>query len=657
MVSQTGRLPRYGSHLSVAGGLHLAVEEAKTLGLRSLQVFTRNQRQWNAPPLREDEIAAFTAARKSAGLEAPSAVVSHNSYLINLASPDAAQRRKSIASQRAELERCEALGIEACVLHPGAHLGAPRKPREPNRLGEPPTPDEQGGLARIVSSIQMLLRDTRGARVRICLETTTGAGTNLGYDFAHLGHILESVHEPERLGVCIDTCHIVAAGYDMSTAQRASDVLGQFDARVGLGAVRVVHVNDSAGPLASRLDRHAHIGQGCCGDACFRSILTHPALADVPMILETPKDGEPTGSNAKKPWDTVNIRTLERIRTRSVRRAATLLLAIGCLASGISGIGCASKSALAKDAPASKTVVASGEPSPTELRQLQGGSQAVADGRLDDALAQFQVILQTNPKLPEAFIGIGDVRFAQGRYSEAEPNYRRAAALDPENFNAQFGLGRSLQVLGRNTEAITAYHRALIADPESAEANANMATAYLSLGDSAAAMGFGERAVELDPKSGAAHVNLGVAYERLGRPADAIRQYQAAAELLPVTPQLLINLVNASVADGRFEEAIATAQTLTRLSERPESFERLGWALFRAGRYNESGAAYRQAATLDPTYWPAWNGIGVNALNAWIRSDKRDSDAGNEARRAFRSSLQANPDQPKVVKLFTTYGL
>jgi len=656
-MPRTDRLPRYGSHLSVAGGLHLAVEEAKRLGLRSLQVFTRNQRQWNAPPLREDEIAAFAAARKSAGLDAPSAVVSHNSYLINLASPDAAQRRKSIASQRTELERCEALGIEACVLHPGAHLGTPRRPREPNRLGESPTPDEQKGLARITASVQTLLRETRGARVRICLETTTGAGTNLGYDFAHLGHILDSVHEPERVGVCIDTCHIVAAGYDMSTAQRAADVLGHFDTIIGLGQVRVVHVNDSAGPLASRLDRHAHIGQGCCGDACFRSILTHPALVDVPMILETPKDGEPSGRGAGKLWDTVNIRALERIRTRSARRTVTLLLAVVCFVYGISGVGCASKRTVSSSPTTPQVAAARGEPSPAEQQQLQGGSQAVADGRFDEALAQFQAILRTNPKLPEAFIGIGDVRFAQGRYSEAEPNYRRAAALDPEDFNAQFGLGRSLQMLGRNTEAITAYHRALIADPESAEANGNMATAYLSLGDSAVAMQFGERAVALDPKSGAAHVNLGVAYERLGRPADAIAQYQAAAELLPVTPQLLINLVNASVADGRFEEAIATAQTLTRLSDRPESFERLGWALFRAGRYNESGAAYRQAATLDTTYWPAWNGIGVNALNAWIRSDKRDSDAGNEARRAFRSSLQANPDQPKIVKLFTTYGL
>jgi len=656
-MSATDGRPRYGSHLSVAGGLHLAAEEAKRLRLHSLQVFTRNQRQWSAPPLRGEEIAAFEAARKAAGLSDPSAVVSHNSYLINLASPDAAQRRRSIAAQRAELERCEALGIESCVLHPGAHLGTPRKPREPNRLGEQPTPDEHKGLERIAASVQSLLRETRGARVRICLETTTGAGTNLGYDFAHLARILGSVDEPERLGVCIDTCHIVAAGYDMSTAQRAADVLGHFDATVGLARVRVVHVNDSAGPIASRVDRHAHIGQGCCGDTCFRSILTHPALVDVPMILETPKDNQ----LGEKPWDTVNIRALERIRTRVARRGAALPIAllavVGAVCGAVCFVGCAARPTTPSGAAQPHAAALLGEPTPSEQGQLDEGSKAIADGRLEDALTQFQTILQTNPMLPEAFIGVGDVRFAQGRFSEAEPNYRRAAGLDPEDFNAQFGLGRSLQMLGRNTEAIAAYHRALVVDPESADANGNMATAYLSLGDALVAMQFGERAVALDPKSGPAHVNLGVAYERLGRPADAIAQYQAAAELLPMTPQLLINLVNASVADGRFEEAVATAQTLSRISDRPESFERLGWALFRAGRYDESGAAYRQAAALDTTYWPAWNGIGVNALNAWIRSEKRDKDAAVEARRAFRASLQANPDQPKIVKLFTTYGL
>lgn len=652
-MPRTEGRPRYGSHLSVAGGLHLAVEEAKRLGLRSLQVFTRNQRQWNAPPLRDDEIAAFHAARKAAQLDSSNAVVSHNSYLINLASPDAAQRRRSIGSQRAELERCEALGIEACVLHPGAHLGTPRKPREPNRLGEPPTSDEQKGLARITASVQTLIRETRGARVCICLETTTGSGTNLGYDFAHLGAIIDSVHDPERVGVCIDTCHIVAAGYDMSTAQRAADVLGHLDATVGLGRVRVVHLNDSAGSLASRLDRHAHIGQGCCGDACFRSILTHPELVDVPMILETPKDNQQGG----KPWDSVNIAALERIRKRTVRRTAALALAALCMLGVLGEVGCASRRSGAASGETRQSAAPSGDPTPSEQRQLNDATKAMADGRHDDALQQFQAILKDNPMLPEAFIGVGDVRYAQGRFSEAEPNYRRAAALDPQDFNAQFGLGRSLQMLGRNPEAITAYHRALIADPDSALANANMATAYLSLGDAAVALQFGERAVALDPKDGAAHVNLGVAYERVGRPADAIAQYQAAAELLPVTPQLLINLVNASVGDGRFQEAIATAQTLTRLSDRPESFERLGWALFRAGNYNESEVAYRQAAALDATYWPAWNGIGVNNLNAWLNSDKRDSEAGNEARRAFRASLKANPDQPKIIKLFTTYGL
>lgn len=644
--------PRYGSHLSVAGGIHNALLEAGRLGMASVQVFTRNQRQWNAPPVLPEEIEQFRAARASSGLQGAGAVVSHNSYLVNLASPDADKRTQSINAQRAELERCEALGIDTCVLHPGAHLGTPRTPRDPNRLGEAPSPDEAAGLDRICASITALLRQTRGARVRMCIETTTGSGTNLGYDFAHLARIRDGVTEPERLGVCIDTCHVVAAGYDMSTPQGAATVLEQFDAVVGLCHVGAVHMNDSEGALGSRLDRHAHIGKGCCGDACFAAVLTHPTLAGVPVILETPKDERPDG----KAWDTVNIRALERIRTRALAALACLML----VATACPGLACASRKAPGTAGGGQRSAgpaATASQPSPAEQVLLNDGARAVEQGRLDEALAQFTAILARNPRLPEAFVGIGDVRFAQGRWGEAEPNYRRAATLDPEDFRAQFGLGRSLQMLGRVRDAIAAYHRALVVAPDSAEAHRNMATAFLSLGDATAAAQFGEKAVALDPANGPAHVNLGVAYERLGRPDDAIAQYQAAAETMPATPQLLLNLVNASVSAGRLEEAVATAQTLTRMSARPESFERLGWALFRASRFGEAGAAYRQAVTLDPTYWPAWNGIGVISLNAWIVSEKRDTEAGREARRAFRASLRAQPDQPKIVKLFTTYGL
>ncbi len=655
--------PLYGSHLSVAGGMHHAVEEASRLGLASLQVFTSNQRQWTARPLSKDAIGSWRGALARVGWEsAAHRVVSHNSYLVNLASPDHAARRKSIASQRGELERCEALGIGRCVLHPGAHLGTARKPSDPNRLREKPSADEMAGLRRIAKALDELHRSLRGYRVVSCLETTTGSGTNLGYDFHHLELIASMVAEPERVGVCVDSCHIVAAGYDLSTPSRARATLDELDARIGLGRVRVVHLNDSIYAMGSRKDRHAHIGAGLCGNACFAAILTRRELQAIPMILETPKDGLCQGES----WDVVNVRRLEAIRRARAPRVAfarrgllgravlTALASVPLLASG-----CALFASKARESSAAESATAKGpsSPTPTEEATLLRAAALESKGDLEGALALFHEILASNPRLPEAYIGLGDVRFAQRRFAEAEPSYRTAARLDPSDFGAQYGHGRTLQVLGRSAEAIGAYQRALAAQPRNAALNLNMATAYLSLGDARAAAIFAERSVEIDPRNGPARVNLGVAYERLGRPKDAIAQYQAALELMPASPQLLTNLVNAFVSDHRCTEAVNTAIALTRMVAAPEAFERLGWAQFRAGQYDSSSAAYRQAVALDPAYWPAWNGVGVNALNKWLASEKRDSGAASEARSAFRASMRANPDQPKVLKLCTTYGI
>lgn len=297
-----------GSHCSIAGGLHLAIEEAVRLGLDCVQVFTKNQRQWASKPLQQGEIETWSKALAAAGWDG-SRVVSHNSYLVNLANPDAAARKRSLALQRDETERCEALGIPVCVMHPGAHLGAPRKPREPNRLGEPPSADELEGLRRIAASLDELHRQLKGFRTITLLETTVGSGTNLGYDFGHLRIIRELVKSAERVGFCIDTCHIVAAGHDCSTPSRAKAVLERFDEECGLEHVHAVHVNDSIGACGSRLDRHEHIGQGTCGEACFRAVLRHPKLLGRPMILETAKDVAPGG----EPWDIVNARALRRL--------------------------------------------------------------------------------------------------------------------------------------------------------------------------------------------------------------------------------------------------------------------------------------------------------------------------------------------------------
>lgn len=291
-----------GSHLSTAGALRAAIDEAVSLRFGAVQIFTRNQRQWTPKPLGAEEVADFHAARKGTLFEDGRRVVSHNSYLVNLASSDDGNLAKSIACERAELERCERLGVAVSVAHPGAHLGAARKPRDPNDLVGEPTADELAGLKRIAKAIDGIHRDLKGYTVRIALETTTGSGTNLGYAFHHLGRIRAMVKEPERIAYCIDTCHVFAAGYEGSTPAKAKAVLERFDAEAGLAHVAALHINDSEGAFASRKDRHAHIGHGLCGDAWLRAVLRHPALAAVPKNLETEKGSASDG----RPWDIVN---------------------------------------------------------------------------------------------------------------------------------------------------------------------------------------------------------------------------------------------------------------------------------------------------------------------------------------------------------------
>ena len=304
-----------GSHLSTAGALRAAIDEAVSLHFGAVQLFTRNQRQWTPKPLAKDEIADFHAARKGTVFEDGRRIVSHNSYLVNLASPDADNLAKSIACERAELERCELLGVPVSVAHPGAHLhalgGKQRRPGDPNDLDAEPTDDELAGLKRIAKAIDGIHRDLKGYKVRIALETTTGSGTNLGYAFHHLGRIRAMVKEPERIAYCIDTCHVFAAGYDVSTAAKAKSILERFDAEAGLAHVAALHINDSEAAFASRKDRHAHIGQGLCGDAWFKAVVRHPAFAAIPKNLETEKGDAPDG----RPWDIVNSDRLAALAT------------------------------------------------------------------------------------------------------------------------------------------------------------------------------------------------------------------------------------------------------------------------------------------------------------------------------------------------------
>ena len=277
---------KFGSHMSMAGGHDRAVRAAHAVGFASVQVFTKSNNQWRAAPLTDAHASAFRAALDETGVADP---VAHASYLINLGSPDDALWEKSIASLVVEVERSEALGIGDLVIHPGAHVGA----------------GEEAGLARIARGLDEVHRRTRGVATRIALETTAGQGSCLGHRFEHLGRLLGLVEEPERLGVCVDTCHIFASGYPLGTPSEYHDTMGALDRIVGLGRVRVLHLNDSLKPLGSRVDRHAGIGRGHLGLAPFRHLVNDPRFAAIPMILETPK-----GEDGGQDLDAVNLGVL-----------------------------------------------------------------------------------------------------------------------------------------------------------------------------------------------------------------------------------------------------------------------------------------------------------------------------------------------------------
>ena len=232
-----------GSHLSVAGGLHNALIKARQLGLDCVQLFTRNQRQWQTTPLTDTQIALWRDHLRRTRI---STVISHDSYLINLASPVSELRSKSIGLYRRELLRCEALGIRHVVMHPGAYING----------------GEKAGLRRVASALNRLHRQLPGLEVRTCLEVTAGQGTSLGWRFEHLHRVIDQTHQPERLAVCLDTAHLLAAGYDLTSGDGARATLAECGRIIGLDRVAVIHLNDSKTPRGSKVDRHEHIGHG-----------------------------------------------------------------------------------------------------------------------------------------------------------------------------------------------------------------------------------------------------------------------------------------------------------------------------------------------------------------------------------------------------------
>lgn len=296
---------------------------------------------------------------------------------------------------------------------------------------------------------------------------------------------------------------------------------------------------------------------------------------------------------------------------------------------------------------------------PTEAQEekLEQARAAQSSGDYDVALSLFQDILAENPMVTTAYIGTGEIYLAQKDYSRAEAAYGRAARLEPGSFKAQFGHGLALQLLDRVVEAIRAYQRALTIEPEDPRANLSMATAYLQIDEPESALAFARKSVEIDPFNGAARANLGAAYEKLGQNEPAINEYVAAMELMEPTSQLLMNLVNVLAKEKRYTEAVNAAETLVRLDPFANGYERLGWAYFRLNNPTKSMEAYRRAVDLDDGHWPSWNGIGINALNAWLISDRTNDDARLQARDALRRSLQINARQSKVLALMDRYNL
>lgn len=262
-----------GAHMSIAGGVDLAPLRGKQVGCRTIQLFTKSSNQWRARSLPFEEIDRFRANLQATAI-APA--VAHGAYLINLASTDPALHQRSMAACLEELERAEALGIPYLVIHPGAHMGA----------------GEEAGLRQVANSLRELLKRTKGCRVQVVLETTAGQGTALGYRFEQIALLLDQIGLPERIGVCLDTCHLFAAGYDIRTLDDYHGVLRVFDQVVGIPFLRVIHVNDCKKELGCRVDRHEHIGKGTIGLEAFRCLVTDPRLRGIPMIIETPKDGD-----------------------------------------------------------------------------------------------------------------------------------------------------------------------------------------------------------------------------------------------------------------------------------------------------------------------------------------------------------------------------
>jgi deoxyribonuclease-4 len=273
-----------GAHMSIGGGVHMAIERACSINCTAVQMFVKNNMQWFARPLTREEIRAFLQHRKRGELLS---IFAHANYLINLAAVNPQFHANSIRALSEELARADQLGLPFLVLHPGAHLGA----------------GEEAGLEKIVASVNRVFRKTSNIRTRIALETTAGQGSSLGHAFEQIAYIFDNVREPERLCVCLDTAHVFAAGYDLGSEPATRRMFREFDRVIGLDRLAAIHLNDSKTMRGSRVDRHEHIGKGKIGLDAFRFIMRDRRFRKIPKVLETPK-----GKDLRE--DVENLKTL-----------------------------------------------------------------------------------------------------------------------------------------------------------------------------------------------------------------------------------------------------------------------------------------------------------------------------------------------------------
>jgi deoxyribonuclease IV len=288
-------MSRIGAHMSIAGGLPLAVDRAVLHGCEALQVFTRSTGQWRARPLPDAEVSAFRARIDAAGI---GPAVAHASYLINVAAPPGPLRRQSLVALGDELDRAERLGLLGVVLHPGAAIGA----------------SERVAVDRVASALRQVLRPRRRGRAKVLLEHTAGQGSTLGWRFEQLAMMIAALDGADRVGVCLDTCHLLAAGYDIRSKAAFDQTIRDFNRIVGLDRLALMHLNDSRTALGSRVDRHQHIGQGHVGLEGFGFVVRDRRFRELPMVIETPKTAARTAGVALDFFDVMNLTRLRELR-------------------------------------------------------------------------------------------------------------------------------------------------------------------------------------------------------------------------------------------------------------------------------------------------------------------------------------------------------